>query len=132
VWFRVLAQQMDSKERRWLIFDGPVDAIWIENMNTVLDDNKKLCLNSGEIIQMSNNMSMIFEPADLAVASPATVSRCGMVYMQPLEMGWRPLVFSWKNNLPAFFTRDEKNKEIYIPAIDELIDVMVQPLLDKI
>lgn len=81
---------------------------------------------------MSNNMSMIFEPADLAVASPATVSRCGMVYMQPLEMGWRPLVFSWKNNLPAFFTRDEKNKEIYIPAIDELIDVMVQPLLDYI
>lgn len=132
VWFRELATRMDSKERRWLVFDGPVDAIWIENMNTVLDDNKKLCLNSGEIIQMSNNMSMIFEPADLAVASPATVSRCGMVYMQPLEMGWKPLVFSWKNNLPSFFTRDEKNKEIYMPAIEELIDVCVQPMLDFI
>ena len=132
VWFRILAQEMGTKERRWLVFDGPVDAIWIENMNTVLDDNKKLCLNSGEIIQMSNNMSMIFEPADLAVASPATVSRCGMVYMQPLEMGWSPLVWAWKNNLPAFFTRDEKNKEIYIPAIDELIQVCTQPLLDYI
>jgi len=48
-----------------------------------------------------------------------------MVYMQPLEMGWRPLIYSWKNNLPAFFLRDEKNKETYLPAIDEIIDVVI-------
>ena len=68
---------------RWIVFDGDVDALWVENMNSVMDDNRLLTLPNGERIRLQSHCAMICETYDLQYASPATISRCGMVWVDP-------------------------------------------------
>tara|TARA_B110000305_G_scaffold240416_1_gene310948 strand:- start:250 stop:912 length:663 start_codon:yes stop_codon:yes gene_type:complete len=87
--------ESDRPDEKWILFDGPVDAMWIESMNSVMDDNKILTLINGDRIPLTNSMCLLFEVEDLAVASPATVSRAGMIYIDGASMGYMPYVTSW-------------------------------------
>ncbi|XP_060638089.2 dynein axonemal heavy chain 11 [Anolis sagrei] len=80
---------------KWIVLDGDIDPMWIESLNTVMDDNKVLTLASNERIPLTPSMRLLFEIHHLKTATPATVSRAGILYVNPQDLGWNPYVASW-------------------------------------
>ncbi|NXW79744.1 DYH9 protein, partial [Hirundo rustica] len=80
---------------KWMVLDGDIDPMWIESLNTVMDDNKVLTLASNERIPLNPTMRLLFEISHLRTATPATVSRAGILYINPSDLGWSPAVSSW-------------------------------------
>jgi dynein heavy chain len=111
---------LEKVEMRWMILDGPVDTLWIESLNSVLDDSKLLTLVNGDRIGLSSNVRLLFEVEDLAVASPATVSRAGMIYMDIDELGWMPMVTMWIKQKPG---------EEYRDLLNDLVDKYLHKVL---
>lgn len=75
---------------------------------------------------MSPQMNLIFEPADLEQASPATVSRCGMIYMEPALLGWKPLMDSYMSTLENVLIPEQ------LELLSECIEWLVQPCFNFI
>ncbi len=86
---------MTSDGPKWIVLDGDIDPMWIESLNTVMDDNKILTLASNERIPLTPTMRLLFEISHLRTATPATVSRAGILYINPGDLGWNPQVTSW-------------------------------------
>ena len=88
--------EIPDEKPKWIILDGDLDANWIESMNSVMDDNKMLTLASNERIPLKPHMRMIFEIRDLRFATPATVSRAGILYISTDDgTQWQSLIQSW-------------------------------------
>ncbi|CAH8610943.1 unnamed protein product [Heterobilharzia americana] len=80
---------------KWIVLDGDIDPMWIESLNTVMDDNKVLTLASNERIPLTPTMRLLFEISHLKTATPATVSRAGILYINPQDLGTTPFISSW-------------------------------------
>lgn len=78
----------ETQKYKWVVFDGDVDPEWIESLNTVMDDNKVLTLVSNERIPLTPEMRLIIEVSNLRNATPATVSRGGVLFINELDIGW--------------------------------------------
>uniref|UniRef100_U3K3Y5 Dynein-1, subspecies f n=1 Tax=Ficedula albicollis TaxID=59894 RepID=U3K3Y5_FICAL len=127
--FRDINRPTDKKERRYILFDGDVDALWVENMNSVMDDNKLLTLANGERIRLQAHCALLFEVGDLQYASPATVSRCGMVFVDPKNLRYEPFWQKWVKGRENEKERVELDRlfQKYVPY---LIDMIVEGIVD--
>lgn len=102
--------EIPDNNPKWILLDGDLDANWIESMNSVMDDNKILTLANNERIPLKPHMRMIFEIRDLRFATPATVSRAGILYISD-DKGyqWKAYVKSWvKGNFSEVNPNGEK------------------------
>ncbi|CAI4230143.1 unnamed protein product [Auanema sp. JU1783] len=85
----------DTTTHTWIVCDGDIDPEWVEALNSVLDDNKLLTMPSGERIQFGSNVNFLFETNSLQHASPATVSRMGMIFISEEDLSETDVIKKW-------------------------------------
>ena len=104
----------------WIICDGDIDPEWVESLNSVLDDNRLLTLPNGERIAFGSNVNFIFETNDMKYASPATVTRLGMIFLSEEDVDVGRVTKTWLKKQPE----DMQNKiegwmaDIFMPALE--------------
>lgn len=137
--FREFAVNGQSRYRnslsQWIILDGSIDADWIESMNSVMDDNRLLTLVNNERISMTPSMRLIFEITHLDNATPATVSRAGILYLNKTDVGWTLMKDRWmqfqaeeaRTLLDPLFDK-HYNKFLQFMALNATTSVVMNPV----
>jgi len=82
-------RQCNNEEHNLIVVKGQANAIFMEPMNTVLDDNKMLCLDNGDRLPMGTNTRLIYIFETCVVMSPASVSRLGFVLINPEDVDFK-------------------------------------------
>lgn len=103
----------ESCKRHWIIFDGDVDPEWVENLNSVLDDNKLLTLPNGERLSLPPNVRIMFEVETLKYATLATVSRCGMVWFSDDVVHLGMICTNYLKTLQAVCLDDSDDQAVF-------------------
>ena len=104
--------QIKTDKKKWILLDGPIDYMWVENLNSILDDNKQMSLPNGESIKMSEGMCILLETNNLKNVTPATVSRCGLIHLHRKETCNPKAIFNqWLRKLPPSLTEYVKDLE---------------------
>ncbi|CAG9563609.1 unnamed protein product [Danaus chrysippus] len=75
------ATAQDDETWSWVVCDGDIDPDWVEGLNSVLDDNRLLCLPTGERVCLRRGVSFLFETDALSAASPATLTRLAPILL---------------------------------------------------
>ena len=99
IWSNI--NNLDKEEVTWLVCDGPLDSVWAEHLNTVLDDNNVLTLPGSNRLPKTENVKLIFEVDGLINAPPSTVSRAGVIFLSESDLGWTPILLAWLRHKDA-------------------------------
>lgn len=116
---KTIASRNPNGQRKVLVLDGVVESEWIESLNTLLDESRKLTLGSGDVYFFSSPFNVVFETDSLDNASPATVSRCGIVYFQAAALSWKNLMASWLGSLECFSANEVDKISIFFLTVYE-------------
>ena len=109
---------------KWLVLDAPVDTLWIESLNILLDDTRILSLPSGFRINLKKEIKTVFEAESLTQATQATISRVDLVSFESEKFTWYPVARKWLD--------EHKSYKDWYDNIAKWFDKYIYPMMEEL